>query len=215
MTRHQRNFLRAMVRSNLEDVFLDVARGRVNAKNRSTHDRRCCHLFRPHRRNGATLHPTCCVQSWPRILEMVYWPAVQMLTWGFLQTYLVRAQGIAPNSAAIAAGTLIGAVLSVGYSLARPAGIFVLVSRRDVVAQHRQSADEPAATHRIRHCLDGDERSSGSPSASFRLRSWRSNFFGFNLWALGFAFAAFFVVLIVFAWSVRLVGFGNPSCATG
>jgi ABC-2 type transport system permease protein len=27
--------------------------------------------------------------SWPRILEMDYWPAVHMLTWGFLQTYLV------------------------------------------------------------------------------------------------------------------------------
>jgi hypothetical protein len=49
--------------------------------------------------------------SWPRMLEMTYWPAVQMLTWGFLQTYLVRAQGIAPNGAAIAAGALIGAVL--------------------------------------------------------------------------------------------------------
>jgi len=42
--------------------------------------------------------------SWPRILEMVYWPAVQMLTWGFLQTYLVRAQGVVPNSGAIAIG---------------------------------------------------------------------------------------------------------------
>ncbi len=34
-----------------------------------------------------------------------------MLTWGFLQTYLVQAQGVAPNSAAIAAGALIGGVL--------------------------------------------------------------------------------------------------------
>ena len=49
--------------------------------------------------------------SWPRLLEMIYWPAVQMLTWGFLQTYLVQAQGGAPNSAAIAAGALIGGVL--------------------------------------------------------------------------------------------------------
>ena len=41
--------------------------------------------------------------SWPRLLEMIYWPAVQMLTWGFLQTYLVQAQGIAPNNVALAA----------------------------------------------------------------------------------------------------------------
>ncbi len=26
--------------------------------------------------------------SWPRLAELVYWPAVQMLTWGFLQTYI-------------------------------------------------------------------------------------------------------------------------------
>ena len=26
-----------------------------------------------------------------RILDMVYWPALQLLTWGFLQTYLVKA----------------------------------------------------------------------------------------------------------------------------
>jgi hypothetical protein len=28
--------------------------------------------------------------SWPRILDLIYWPAVQMLMWGFLQ---LRAHG--------------------------------------------------------------------------------------------------------------------------
>jgi hypothetical protein len=41
--------------------------------------------------------------SWPRLLEMIYWPAVQMLTWGFLQTYLAQAQGVAPINVALAA----------------------------------------------------------------------------------------------------------------
>ena len=27
--------------------------------------------------------------SWPRILELIYWPMVQMLMWGFLQLYVV------------------------------------------------------------------------------------------------------------------------------
>ena len=45
-----------------------------------------------------------------RILDMVYWPAVQLLTWGFLQTYLLRAGALnAPGGGAQAAGTLIGA----------------------------------------------------------------------------------------------------------
>ena len=26
--------------------------------------------------------------SWPRILDLIYWPAVQMLMWGFLQVYI-------------------------------------------------------------------------------------------------------------------------------
>lgn len=47
-----------------------------------------------------------------RILDMIYWPALQLLTWGFLQTYLVKAGALnAPGGGAQAAGTLIGAIL--------------------------------------------------------------------------------------------------------
>ena len=28
--------------------------------------------------------------SWPRLLELIYWPLVQMLMWGFLQTWLLE-----------------------------------------------------------------------------------------------------------------------------
>ena len=45
--------------------------------------------------------------SWPRILELVYWPFVQMLMWGFLQTHLASTS----EYYAQAAGLLIGAVL--------------------------------------------------------------------------------------------------------
>jgi len=51
--------------------------------------------------------------SWPRLAELVYWPAVQMLTWGFLQTY-IRAQAGASGvggAMAVAGGTLIGSLL--------------------------------------------------------------------------------------------------------
>ena len=45
--------------------------------------------------------------SWPRLLELVYWPAVQLLTWGFIQLY------VADNATffARAGGAFIGAVL--------------------------------------------------------------------------------------------------------
>ncbi len=34
--------------------------------------------------------------SWPRILDLMYWPTVQMLTWGFLQIYVARNSGFLP-----------------------------------------------------------------------------------------------------------------------
>ena len=47
------------------------------------------------------------LSSWPRLLELLYWPALQIITWGFLQLY------IAQNASffARAGGTLIGAVI--------------------------------------------------------------------------------------------------------
>src|SRR5258708_19225580 len=45
--------------------------------------------------------------SWPRLLELVYFPAVQMLMWGFLQLYLGQNAGYFVR----AGGTFIGAVL--------------------------------------------------------------------------------------------------------
>ena len=45
--------------------------------------------------------------SWPRTAELIYWPLVQMLTWGFLQTYLAQTTSLAGR----AAGLFIGGVL--------------------------------------------------------------------------------------------------------
>lgn len=45
--------------------------------------------------------------SGPRTLEMVFWPLVQMLTWGFVQVHLAQSTSIA----ATAAGLFLGGVL--------------------------------------------------------------------------------------------------------
>ncbi|WP_371421970.1 ABC transporter permease [Tardiphaga sp.] len=47
------------------------------------------------------------VSSWPRMLELVYWPALQIITWGFLQNYISQNAGFFAQ----AGGTLIGAVI--------------------------------------------------------------------------------------------------------
>src|SRR6266702_2436042 len=45
--------------------------------------------------------------SFARLIELIYWPTVQMLMWGFLQTYLAGQS----NNLARAGGVFIGAVM--------------------------------------------------------------------------------------------------------
>lgn len=47
------------------------------------------------------------LSSWPRLLELVYWPALQIVTWGFLQTYIAQNAGFFAR----AGGTFIGAII--------------------------------------------------------------------------------------------------------
>jgi len=47
------------------------------------------------------------LSSWPRLLELMYWPVMQVITWGFLQTYVAQNA----NFFMRAGGTLIGAVI--------------------------------------------------------------------------------------------------------
>ncbi len=47
------------------------------------------------------------LSSWPRLLELIYWPALQIITWGFLQNYVSQNSGFFAQ----AGGTLIGAVI--------------------------------------------------------------------------------------------------------
>jgi ABC-2 type transport system permease protein len=47
-------------------------------------------------------------RSWPRVLELMYWPVLQMVVWGFITAYLAGVQG---NTASVAAGVLLGGVL--------------------------------------------------------------------------------------------------------
>ena len=47
------------------------------------------------------------LSSWPRLLELMYWPVLQVITWGFLQIYIAQNAGFFAR----AGGTLIGAVI--------------------------------------------------------------------------------------------------------
>ncbi|HXW73090.1 MAG TPA: ABC transporter permease [Methylocella sp.] len=142
--------------------------------------------------------------SWPRLLEIVYWPAVQLLTWGFLQTYINQARGVVGERTSLAAGALIGGVLLWDILLRGQQGFSF-------------SFLEEMWSRNIPNLLMSPLRTSEFIAALMAMSVIRLAvgvvpvtllaiwIFGFNLWALGFAFAAFFAVLIAFAWSVGLL----------
>src|SRR5260221_10765773 len=62
----------------------------------------------PHRINAMILrYWYLLLSSWPRLLELIYWPALQIITWGFLQNYIAQNAGFFAR----AGGSLIGAVI--------------------------------------------------------------------------------------------------------
>jgi ABC-2 type transport system permease protein len=138
--------------------------------------------------------------SWPRLLELIYWPTVQMLMWGFLQLYVTQNAGFFAR----AGGTFIGAVLlwdilfrgQLGFSVsfleemwARNMGNLMMSPLRSgefVIALMVMSI--------IRLVI-----------GMVPVTILAIGFFGFNLYSLGFALAAFFANLIFTSWAVGIL----------
>jgi ABC-2 type transport system permease protein len=137
--------------------------------------------------------------SWPRLIELVYWPTVQMITWGFLQYYITQNAGFFAR----AGGTFIGAVLlwdilfrgqlgfsisfleemwarNIGNLMMSPLRPFEFVSALMVMS--------------IVRLLIGV-----IPVTLLALA-----FFGFNLYSLGLALVAFFINLMLTSWAVGI-----------
>ena len=138
-----------------------------------------------------------------RLIELLYWPFLQMLTWGFLQTYLAETT----NPYVQSAGVLIGSVLlwdilfrsKIGFSttfieemwsrnlgnlLTSPLRPYELVAALSLWSIIRLAVSMvPVAV------------------AAFFI-------FDFNLLSLGLALAAFFWVLVLTSWALGLVAAG-------
>ncbi len=61
-------------------------------------------------------------RSWPRLLELAYWPVLQMCIWGFTASYLAARMG---NPAAITGGLLLGGVLLWEIALRSQMGVAI------------------------------------------------------------------------------------------
>jgi ABC-2 type transport system permease protein len=141
--------------------------------------------------------------SGPRALEMVFWPLVQMLTWGFVQVHLAQTTSLG----ATAAGLFIGGVL-LWDILARSQLGFAMAFLEEVWARN--------LGHLMMSPLRPAELIAGLIVVSFMKLSVAMVpvatiaylMFGFNLFSLGVALAAFFANLVVTSWAFGLVSTG-------
>jgi ABC-2 type transport system permease protein len=137
--------------------------------------------------------------SWPRLLELIYWPAVQLLMWGFLQLYIGENSGFFAR----AGGTFIGAVLLWDILLRGQLGFSVsfleeMWSRN--LANLMISPLRPVEFVMALMVMSIVRLAIGMVPVSLLAIA----FFGFNLYGLGLALAAFFANLILTSWAVGI-----------
>jgi ABC-2 type transport system permease protein len=141
--------------------------------------------------------------SWPRTAELIYWPLVQMLTWGFLQSYLAQTTSLAGR----AAGLFIGGVLlwdilvrgQLGFSIA-----FLEELWARNLGHLMMSPLRPAELIASLIVVSLVKLSVAMVPVMF-MAYW---FFGFNVLSLGIGFAALFANLTVMSWSMGLLSAG-------
>ncbi len=137
--------------------------------------------------------------SWPRVLDIIYWPLVQMLMWGFLQLYLTEDTGTVLKIG----GAFIGAMLlwdilfrgQISFSIsfleemwARNIGNLMISPLRPL---------EFMAALMIMSII---RLAVGFIPVSIMAKM----FFGFSVWSMGFAFGAFFANLIITSWAIGI-----------
>jgi ABC-2 type transport system permease protein len=156
--------------------------------------------------------------SWPRVFDLMYWPTVQMLMWGFLQLYVAQHS----NFFVSAAGTFIAAVMlwdtlfrgQLGFSISF---LEEMYSRN--IGNLMMSPLRPAEFVAALMIMSVIRLAIGMVPVSLLAIA----FFGFNLWGMGLALVAFFVNLFLTSWAVAILvsglllrnGLGAESLAWG
>lgn len=146
-------------------------------------------------------------RSWPRLLELMYWPVLQMAIWGFTATFLMRsgaASGTGAAGAAVLAGSaLLGGVLLWEVSLRAQMGVSL-------------SFLEELWSRNLGHVFVSPLRPSELVAALLVLSVVRMLvgvlpaigiaflLYGFDLFAMGPVVILFFVNLTVMGWWVAL-----------
>lgn len=172
----------------LHEVVFEVSGSRASARRIAAMTRRYVYLV---------------VGSLPRIVELIYWPLVQMLLWGFVQTHLARATSLYEQ----AAGLLVGSVLLWDILLRAQFGFSL-------------SFLEEMWSRNLSNILMSPLRPGEYVLSLMAISLIRlfiglvpvivlaNVFFGFNLFGLGLALGLFFANLVFAGWTIGLIANG-------
>ncbi|HXF53622.1 MAG TPA: ABC transporter permease [Hyphomicrobiaceae bacterium] len=157
------------------------------------------------RRIGALVrrHWYVTLASGPRVAELIFWPLVSMLMWGFLQTYLAKTTSLAAH----AAGLFVGGILLWDILVRSQLG-FAVAFLEEIWSRN--------LGHLMMSPLRPVELVAALITVSLLklavamvpVATLAYLFFGFNLLSLGLAFAAFFANLVFFSWALGLISTG-------
>lgn len=141
--------------------------------------------------------------SWPRAIELVYWPTVQMLTWGFVQLYVAQNSTFFAN----AAGLFVGGLLLWDVLLRSQQG-FAFAFLEELWSRNLgnllMSPLRPSEFIVSLTVISMIRLAIGMLPVTFLAIP----LFGFNVWDLGLPLAVFFANLVICGWAIGLVIIG-------
>jgi ABC-2 type transport system permease protein len=139
-------------------------------------------------------------RSWPRMLELAYWPVLQMCIWGFTASYLTSRIG---NPAIMAGATLLGGVLLWEVTLRCQMGVSISFLEEMWSRNLGHVFVSPLRPFELVLALIGlsiIRMVLGVLPAM--LLAW--GFYAFNLFTLGPVLVLFFINLMIMGWAVAL-----------
>ncbi len=158
-------------------------------------------IFSPYRVGALVLRYLYLYRSsWPRILELVYWPTVQMILWGFMTKFLLTESSFLAQ----ASGVLISAVLLWDILYRSQLGVSLIFFEEMYARNLGHLFVSPLRPYEMVLALLSMSffRTMIGLSGASVLAFY---FYNFSIFSLGFPLIAFFANLIVMGWSMGLM----------
>lgn len=139
-------------------------------------------------------------RSWPRLLELAYWPVLNMCIWGFTSRFLMMRMG---SPAVMAGATLLGGVLLWEVTLRSQMGLSISFMEEMWSRNLGHVFVSPLRPYEMLLALIGMSivrMAAGVLPAV--LIAWA--LYAFNLFSLGPVLVLFFINLMIMGWAVAL-----------